>query len=348
MDLGLSSYQIGDGPLGLRFGASWAHIFADLTEGIPDHADIIADMDAHGLQPVSDVRTTMAHMASLVVGKGDPVERRDAAIRTYAEDILRYVERHPPVLNIEIWGSAECAQFIHGSGELMDYATILAMVFERVKAERPDVRVWTGGFGCAYGATADLTLLERALSTYCPRQFDVCNMHPFLMSTGYLDVDQETVRRRLAKARQTLDHHCAGQPLAATGFGVPTVRADPPPPAYGRFWRRFGRRVLAESEATDWWLGILQTLSEGGMSPVCLLARDVTLAEDSENIPGLTHICGLTRVDGSDKAFTDELCERLKHGPPYDRVYVRGHWHTSSGGRTWVGSHTRRARRESI
>lgn len=305
MNIGLCYYQVGDGPLAERIGATYATMQCDVSEGLPDHDALIADMTAHGCRPIPDMRTSIAKLGEMIAGEGNPVERRDRALRWFSDQIIAYLDEHPEVEDVEVWASAELAQFIHGRGEMLDYASVLTDVYGQVKELRPGVRVWTGGFGCGHGATADVTLLERALAEFAPRAFDVCNMHPFLLSTGQVDVDCVTVNVRLKQARKTLDTRCAGQPLAATGFGIPTVNLPPVPENYGRFWKPFGVRAIPETEALDWYRPLLAVLEDVGLETVCLLARD------TEPPQRFIHLCGLTRADGSDKAFTAELADWL-------------------------------------
>ena len=304
----MSCYQPGDGPLAQRIDARWAHTLADLTEAIPDHHALFADADAHGCKPIADVRTTLQALAGMVEGEGNPIERRDAAIGAFVADILRYLDRHETLRTVEVWSGAECAMFVHGRGEMMHYATVLGQVHDAIKRERPDVRVLTGGFGCARGATADLTMLEYALAEYAPEKFDVCNMHPLLSSTGYCEVDVDTLRNRLQKARRALDARCAGQPLCATAFGLPTADLPPLPPQYGRYWKRFGGvRIITETQGAQWWLALLEVVRECGLEFCCVMGRDW-------EPPHVRHqqICGMTRADGSDKAFTGEVVEALQ------------------------------------
>ena len=306
MNLGLSCYQVGDGPLAERIGATRAHLFADVSDGVPDHTEIIADMAAHGCAPVPDLRTCVMTLGRMIAGQGEPLERRDRALRWFSDSIVEYLDAHPTVADVEVWGSAEVAQFKHGRGEMLNYADVLTDVYRRVKEARPDVRVWTGGFGCAHGTIADLTLLENALAEHAPDAFDVCNMHPFIVSGGYPDVDCNTLRVRLQKARRTLDEKCVGQPLAATGFGLPTLDIPPLPAAYGRFIRLpSGVRAIREEEAMDWYVPLLAVLEECGFETVCLLARDIAPATRFQ------HYCGLTTATGADKSFTDELATHL-------------------------------------
>ena len=305
MDYGITCYQVGDGPIAQRMGARWAHTFCDLTEEIPDHAELFADADAHGCAPIADVRTTMAALGKMIAGRDDPVAARDAAIRSFAETIVRYLDRHETVRTIEVWSGAECVTFLHGRGEMLDYATVLTQVYDHVKAARPDVRVLSGGFGCARGATADLSMLENALAEYCPDKFDGCNLHPFLISTGYLDIDANTLRHRLRHAREVLDKRCKGQPLVATGFGVPTLDVPRPPTGYGTFRKAFGVRMIIEEEGAGWWLPLLDVLRACGMEFVCVLARDVVPTIWSH------HFGGLCRADGTEKAFAAEVIEAI-------------------------------------
>lgn len=327
MDLGISCYQIGDGPLATALGAQWAHAFADVTEGIPNHTDLIADMVAHGCRPVIDLRTATVKLGEMIANERGPVydppegntsqydaiysrqvdefeasigetrQRCKAVIRWYADSIGEYLERHPQVKDVEVWGSAEVARFIHGNGELLDYSSILKAVYEVVKERHPEVRVWTGGFGC----NCDCSMIERGLSVHCNTQFDVCNMHPFLQSTGFLDVDQESLARRLRHGRKILDDKCARQPFAASGVGVPTVAIGPPPAQYGRFWRVFSARAIDASSALEWWLMLLGVLRDADFEVACLLARDVSPPARFH------HFSGLTNADGTYKPFTEDL-----------------------------------------
>jgi hypothetical protein len=92
----------------------------------------------------------------------------------------------------------------------------------------------------------------------------------------------------------------------STGFGVPTVPMAAPPPQYGRHWKPFGVRAIPEAEAAVYWRDLLTVLEECGMQTVCLLARDI------EPPQRFHHLCGLTNADGSEKAFTEELCAMIR------------------------------------
>lgn len=357
MDYGLCCYSIGDGDLALRLGARWAHAFADITEGIPDHSALIDDMVTHGCAPVIDVRTETAVLGAMIAGDepprydpptlqelregdapptddeqawldgaraaydqrygelcaefeasiGDTRQRCKATIGWYAQSIMEYLYRHPRVRDIEVWGSAEVARFIHGHGELLDYSSILRRVYETVKEHHPEVRIWTGGFG----HNCDCVMLERGLAVHSPEAFDVCNLHPFLMTTGHIDIDRESLSTRLRVARRILDAKCKGQPFAASGVGIPTLPFGPPPAAYGRFWRVGVARALPEGEALDWWLMLLGVLREAGFEAACLLARD-TYPPPGEQ-PRMHHFSGLLHADGTNKAFTEELCREARN-----------------------------------
>ena len=333
MDLGLSCYSIGDGPLAHCIGARYAHAFADVTDGIPDHRALITDMVAHGCSPVIDLRTQTATLGQMIADERqpayDPPEtdreaydarfevqhavwqasigetklRCKAVIRWYAQSIMEYLYRHPRVQNVEVWGSAEVAHFIHGRGELLDYSSILRDVYEVVKEHHPEVAIWTGGFG----NNCDCSMLERGLAEYAPAHFDVCNLHPLILSGGFLDVDREAIRRRLEHARHILDTRCKGQPLCASAVGVPTINIHGAPARYGRFWRaEGGARVILAEDGMLWWRMMLDNLREADFQVACIIGRDVWPPTR------ISHRCGIVNADGTDKAFTEEFCSEAR------------------------------------
>ena len=120
-----------------------------------------------------------------------------------------------------------------------------------------------------------------------------------------------------------MDAKCAGQPLLATGFGVPTLNAPRPPASYGQFRKAFGVRMVPEVEAAQWWLLLLDVLRECGLEIVCVLARDVTPTRVSH------HFCGLQRADGAEKAFTQTVIDGLHSDPSTrwrDDWWLRAHY----------------------
>jgi len=164
--------------------------------------------------------------------------------------------------------------------------------------------VWTGGFG----TMGDPHLLNNCLSLHAKTSFDVCNMHPFLWPQGDVDFDTFRLQVRLAYTRQVLDEACAGQPLRASGFGVPTTAGGRPPAGMGLYYKAPAdrARLIPEEEALAWWTRSLRVLAETGFEVVCLLARDW---RDDLN-RGQNH-SGLLRRDGQDKLFLPALLEAL-------------------------------------
>jgi hypothetical protein len=297
VDLGLCMSRRGDGALARRLNCRWAHAVCDLTDGVPDMGALLEDMLTHGMRPVLDCRTTIEALGKMLYQSDDAIADRAAAIGWFTGRILELLDRYLHLRDIEIWASAEMARFQHGGGITLDYSTILQDVYATVTQERPDVRVWTGGFG----PNCQIDFLQQGIARYAPTGFDVLNMHPFLSSTGTLEVDLQTCAMRLEAARKIVDEQCARQPFASTGFGIPTV-ASAPPPAYGRFWRLpDGVRALTEAQAGAWYTGFLELFEQAGFRCCCLMVRDR---------PEHRYMCdfaGLLHADGTPKAFLDDL-----------------------------------------
>lgn len=305
MDLGLCKFEPGDGALAARIGATWAHQYAWLDDGTPDLRDLLGEMVDAGCRPVFDCRTSVQKLAALLFGAdGNPLENREASYRWYAEAVLAFLDLHPRVLDVEVWASPECPHLAPGQCLTLDYGGLLTAVYAQVKAARPDVTVWTGGFG-TMGATG---FLDDGLCLFAPRAFDVCNTHPFVTPVAECEEDCATLRLRFGKARELLDTRCAGQPLRSTAFGVPTTPGGRPLLSLGDFYRTPADRVrlLPEEEALPWWLGSLRELALAGFEVVCVLGHDWRDAADRSQ-----NHSGLLRRNGQDKCFLGELCEAL-------------------------------------
>ena len=305
MDLGLCKFEPGDGPLAARLGATWAHQHVFLDDGTPDLRGLLAEMQDAGCRPVFDCRTSMGKLGSLLYdAAGKPRADREASFRWYAEAVLTFLDLHPAVLDVELWASPECPYFAPGQCLTLDYGSLLSAVYSQVKAARPDVTVWTGGFG----TMASPEFLENCLALYAPQAFDVCNMHPFVVTTGDLEDDLELLRFRLGMARTLLDERCAGQPLRATGFGVPTTHAGRPEAAMGKYHRTTTdrQRLIPEEDAIAWWMGCLRVFAAAGFEVVCLLGHDWRDPEDRAQ-----NHSGLLRHRGQEKVFVGALFEAL-------------------------------------
>lgn len=305
MDIGLSKWEPGDGKLATRLGATWGHQFAFLDDGTPDLRETLAEMLDAGCKPVFDCRTSMEVLSALLYDpEGKPHPDRQPAFDWYAGEVLAFLDLHLAVHDVELWASPECPMLAPGQCLSIDYGGLLSAVYAKVKAERPDVTVWTGGFG----TMADTRFLAECLCGYSPRAFDVCNMHPCLTPQGDLEEDLGTLREGFARARALLDERCGGQPLRSTAFGVPTTHAGRPDPTMGQFHRSAmdKQRLLPEEEALPWWEGSLREMAVAGFEAVCLLARDWRdPADRSQNHSGLL------RRNGQEKAFLGALVEAL-------------------------------------
>ena len=301
MDLGLSVFSVGDGELGRRLNCKWAHIYPyPPTESEPELLrPAIDEAIANGMRPIIDCRTTMIELGQMMYRKGDPLENKAAAVNWYVDQILHMLDTYLHVRHVEIWGNAEIAHLSGGPGTALNYATVLTQVYERLHTERPEVEVWTGGFG----ANCLPDFVRYALVQHAPKAFDVCNMHPYIASCGTLDADIQTADMRLCMIRKLLDDECAGQPLASSSFGVPTVPGLPMA-YYGQFVRLpKGGRAIPEAEAARWYVAMLALLKAHKFRVVCLRVRD------DERLRWLHDFAGLVRRDGVEKEHLPRVIE---------------------------------------
>ena len=297
MNLGISMFKPEHAPLARRLGCTWAHWCVDLTDSVPDERDQHECAAAAGLQVVADCRTSLGALRR--------VATTEEGVRQYAERILQYLEISPWLRDIEVWGNAEVAYIKGTMGPAMDYARILNMVAPIVREARPDVTIWTGGFGIDFDPMfADACLGKRVDAA----NYDVVNWHPCVsLSPPEVAAYRQTGAIRLDKARRAT----GGKPFAASLFGVPTVPMDgPPPPAYGDYWRVAGARALCERGAVDWYVAMLDFMREEGFETVCLKAQDHLRPGDTA-VRMWPQVCGLLRFDGTEKAFVQPLIERL-------------------------------------
>lgn len=300
MTLGLSHYCVGDGPLARLLGGRAAQFEVDLDAGTPDVRDLVTDALAHGLEPIADLHTSLATLCALIYTEGRPVGNRETAMGWYAERVLRFLDAHPAVRNVEVWGDNDCPVMNLGVVRSIDYGGLLTTVAEAVRREHPEVRLWTGGFG---GNLLPDTI-QRGLAKYAPQSFDVCNYRPFITTTGDPDVDCQTLGMRLDIGRATLDQRCQWQPLAASCFGVPTTAAGRPPPSMGQFYLlpHTHIRAVPEAEALEWYAAYLRLFAAHGFEVACFLVRD-------EDRAGLYGYSGLLHCSGEEKCFVRPLAD---------------------------------------
>jgi len=299
VDLGICKYKPDAGPLARRLRASWAHWFADLSGGdLPDDTALFASCAEHGLRPVPNLRTSIAALRRFGAEGG-----MDGAIQWYSDCILRYCDTYP-VRDIEVWGDADIAFIAGGKANPLDYGRVLTAVYWRVKSARPDVTIWTGGFGADFA----VNFVDDGVARHAPEAFDVCNLHPFAsLNPPDPGPYRATAAIRIDRMRRTLDKKAKGQPFASTGFGLPTVPFDgPPPQAFGRYWRvAQGACAPLEHEALAWYVTLLELMRDCGFLTVCLLLDDFSDGQ----VPRFQQWCGLRREDGTEKAFVEGLCD---------------------------------------
>ena len=302
MNLGLAHYRIGDGPLARLLGGRAAQFEVDLDGERDDAGDTVFDAWDNGLAPIADLRTKLATLCALIYTEGKPVGDRFTAMGWFAERVCRFLDRHPLVLDVEVWGDNDCPAINLGVVRSLDYEGLLATVAAAVRREHPEVRLWTGGFGPNLLPDA----IHKGFAKYAPDAFDVCNYRPLLTTTGDTDVDCETLGMRLDIGRATLNQRCEGQPFAASCFGVPTTAAGRPPRPLGLFYLvpHTHIRAAPEDEALEWYAAYLRLFVAHGFEAVCLLARD----EDRADLYGYS---GLRDSSGREKSFVRPLADWL-------------------------------------
>lgn len=305
MDFGLAYYQPDDAPLARLLGATWATTSMFVSEPVGSRSEWFAALTAEGLRPVVDYRTTPSEMSEMLYAADrEPMENRRVALRWYTDGILRHLDANPEVRDAEIWADAEVARFSSQDGPLLAYGFILTETYARLHAERPDVRVWTGGAG----ACCRPDFIQYGLAPFSPDAFDVCNWHPFVESCGDWRMDAECYHRRLTNARTMVDEGCRGQPFAASAFGIPTLPVEPDP-RYGRdVLLPGGVRAIHYRNGLQHYAAILSVLKLHGFEVVCILARDQANPDTYHDYGGLC------KTDGTLKPFVAPLAERLAGG----------------------------------
>lgn len=301
MNIGLAHYRIGDGPLAQLLGGGAAQFEVDLDGEDTDRRDLIADAQAHGLAPIADLRTSLKTLCALIYTEGRPIGDRFTAMGWYAARVCRFLDRHPLVQNVEVWGDNDCPCLNLGVVRSLDYGGLLEVVAERVRREHPEVRLWTGGFG----PNCLPDTIHKGLARYAPAAFDVCNYRPLLATTGDPAVDCQVLGMRLDIGRAALDQRCKGQPFAASCFGVPTTAAGRPPRPIGLFYLlpHTFIRAVPEGEALEWYTAYLRLFAAYGFETVCFLAQD--------GGPGLYGYSGLRDSSGGEKCFVRPLADWL-------------------------------------
>jgi hypothetical protein len=309
MDLGICKFRHGAGPLAERLGARWAHWRTNLVEEVPDDTDLIAEAIDHGLTPVVDLFTKAQAVVEYAIGLDTvmvPADWPPSGLTTYAKRIVQYLDRHPQVTTIEVWGSAELVRLIKGKGKLLDYSRMLQFVYAYVKQCRPDVTLLSGGYETSF----ETGFVVDGLTMNAPDSFDLCNLQPFLACRPpYVAAAVSMAAQRLDIMRDKLNRLAGAQQFCSTGFGVPSIAIEPPPAAYGRFWRVPGAaNAMPELEALEWYTGFLELMTNANFRFCCLLLEDY----DDEFGARYIQWCGLLRRDGTEKAFLPALAEWWK------------------------------------
>ena len=298
MNLGISMFEPHHADLAKRMVATWAHWTVDLSADVPADAERHAAAADCGLRVVTDCRTTLGALRR--------VATTEEGVAEYAARILRYCDAHPVVTDVELWGCAEVAYIAGTKGPATDYARILNAVAPVIRAARPDIRLWTGGFGSDFDPMfADACLAKRVPA----ENYDVVNWHPLIsLSPPRLENYREVGSIRLGLARRHLKHD---KPFTASIFGIPTVPIQrAPDPNYGDYWRVGGARALLEVEALGWYTAMLTFLGEEGFEVVCIKAQD-HLRPGQTVVREWQQVSGLLRRDGTEKAFVRPLLEWL-------------------------------------
>jgi hypothetical protein len=309
MDLGICKFRPGAGPVAADLGAKWAHWRTNLAAEVPDDTDLIAEAIDHGLTPVVDLYTKAAALFTpdtSVETPFVPTHWPPPGLPLYTDRIVRYLEKHPQVQTVEVWGSAELVRLIRGKGRLLDYSRMLQFVYAYVKQLMPDVTLLTGGYETSF----ETGFVVDGLVASAPHSFDWCNLQPFVSCRPPIaEVAVTTAAQRIEIMRDKLNQLAGAQPFCSTGFGVPTLPIDPPPAAYGRFWRVPGAaNALPELDALEWYQGFLGLMDNARFQFVCLLLEDF----DDEFGARYIQWCGLLRRDGTAKAFLPALAEWWK------------------------------------
>jgi hypothetical protein len=276
---------------------------------VPEDGDLIAEAVDHGLTPVVDLYTKASTLFAAATGvESDfvPADWPPPGLPLYADRIVQYLERHQQVTTVEVWGSAELVRIIRGKGRLLDYSRMLQFVYAYVKQRLPDVLLLSGGYETSF----ETGFVVDGLVVNAPNSFDLCNLQPFVSCRPPLPgVAITAAAQRLDIMRDKLNRLAGAQQFCSTGFGVPTLPLDPPPAAYGRYWRVPGAaNAMPEVDALEWYRGFLQLMENAQFRFVCLLL------EDFDDDFGARYIqwCGLLRRDGTEKAFLPALAEWWK------------------------------------
>jgi hypothetical protein len=316
MDLGLSGYHLGLGPLAQSLNARWAQFSVNVLAGDEGRADIVAtlvdDIDSHGCRPILDARGTLDDFARIVTN----IEHCAAwqnAVDQYTDAILRILDAEPRIQELEVWGSADLPIIVGGHGPQFDASTVLAEVHAQVKEAFPAVRVLSGG----YGINADCMFVQFGLAEHAPEGFDVCNLHPLPLPCETLEVTLGVYAERLDYLRKLVAERCAGQPFASTGFGIPTLATAPPPDLnIGTHWQLPGGvRGVTYAEAADWYKAMLDCFEAFGFEYVCLIAEDVLRGGKYMHWQAA---CGLLKADGRPKSFVDALVQWAQERQPFE------------------------------
>lgn len=297
MNLGISMFEPRHTDLARRLGCAFAHWTVDISDGIPEDAERHAAASDCGLDVITDCRTSVGALRSLAT--------TEEGVTEYALRIVEYLNRHPNVRNVELWGGAEVAYIAGTKGPVHDYARIINAVAPVLRKERPEVRIWTGGFGCDF----DPVFADACLANRVPAQnYDVVNWHPVVsLSPPQTEVYRQVGAMRLQLARRALKND---KPFAASLFGIPTVPlARPPGGNYGDYWRVGGARALCEQDAVSWYVAMLGLMREEGFTTVCLKAQDHL--RPGQQVPDWTQMTGLLHRDGTEKTFVQPLIQRL-------------------------------------
>jgi len=268
-------------------------------------------MTANGCAPILDARGTMDDLARIVTSITEPGAWQ-MAVDQYTDRILNILEAEPRIKELEVWGSADLPIIVGGHGPQFDASTILAEVHAQVEAAFPQVRVLSGG----YCVNADCMFVQFGLCEHAPEGFDVCNAHPLPMPCETLEVTLGVYAERLDYIRELLNEHCASQPFASTGFGVPTLATAPPPDLnIGTHWQLPGGvRAIAYAEAGTYYRAMLECFEEFGFEYVCLIAQDVLHGGKYKH---WQEACGLLKADGRPKSFVDKLVLWAQERDPF-------------------------------
>lgn len=308
MDLGIAGYRPEHVAIAQAMGAKWARISYNPFREEPPF-ELMAHALDHGMQPICNCEGSIDDLGNIILHASD-ISEWDKALQRYIDGVLP-VTQFADCSHIEIWGCNNFPSIVGGRGPQYDYSRILGEIGEQVKAERPDIKLLTGG----WGINADVWFLQFGLAKHARKAFDYANMHPLVIAQASLENTCRYQKTRLQEARRILDKDVNGQPLCASIWGIPTVECKPQPEwNYGEWFQLPGGISAIDFEhAVEWYKAFLQLYAEAGFEFVCLAAEDTATYET------WTDFCGLCLPGGAKKpGLTDPLvCWLSEHWSEY-------------------------------